>query len=130
MFDGFAGSGTTGLAALLCENPPQELRDEANRLGLNVRWGARNAVLYEVGALGAFVASVLTNPPEPQIFQKAAEEISRKRNAAKAGCTGRTTTTEMRESFAISLVRSTPVPWLPRKGDTFGTPASRVTQPR
>src|SRR5580700_10219773 len=49
VFDGFAGSGTTGLAALLCENPSQALREEAKRLGLKVKWGARNAVLYEVG---------------------------------------------------------------------------------
>lgn len=75
VFDGFAGSGTTGLAALLCENPPNELRMEAERLGLRVRWGARNAVLYELGALGALVGQVLTNPPEPTAFRKATEEI-------------------------------------------------------
>src|SRR5437764_15178402 len=49
VFDGFAGSGTTGLAALLCENPSPAMREEAKRLGLKVTWGARNAVLYELG---------------------------------------------------------------------------------
>lgn len=77
VFDGFAGSGTTGLAALLCENPPAELRAEADRLGLKVEWGARNAVLYELGALGAFVGKTLTNPPQPKAFHKAAESILR-----------------------------------------------------
>jgi predicted RNA methylase len=75
VFDGFGGSGTTGLAALLCERPTYELRAEAIRLGLDVRWGARNAVLYELGALGAFVARTLTNPPDPVAFRKAAEEL-------------------------------------------------------
>jgi 16S rRNA G966 N2-methylase RsmD/predicted RNA-binding Zn-ribbon protein involved in translation (DUF1610 family) len=75
VFDGFAGSGTTGLAALLCENPSVELREKAKQLGLKVRWGARNAVLYELGALGAFVGRVLTNPVDPQEFRKAAEDI-------------------------------------------------------
>ena len=75
IFDGFAGSGTTGLAALLCGNPPQKLRDEAQRLGLNVNWGTRNAVLYELGALGAFIARNLTNPPDPDIFRDAANEL-------------------------------------------------------
>jgi len=75
VFDGFAGSGTTGLAALLCGNPPQQLRDEAQRLGLNVNWGARNAVLYELGALGSFIARNLTNPPDPDIFRDAANEL-------------------------------------------------------
>lgn len=77
VFDGFAGSGTTGLAALLCENPPADLRAEADRLGLRVTWGARNAVLYELGALGSFVGKTLTNPPQPKAFRKAAENILR-----------------------------------------------------
>lgn len=77
VFDGFAGSGTTGLAALLCENPTPELRAEAERLGLDVHWGARNAVLYELGALGAFVGQTLTNPPDPNVFRKAAESLLR-----------------------------------------------------
>jgi 16S rRNA G966 N2-methylase RsmD len=75
VFDGFAGSGTTGLAALLCDNPSPELQSEAKKLGLNVKWGARNAVLYELGALGAFVGRTLTNPPDPAAFRAAAEQM-------------------------------------------------------
>lgn len=77
VFDGFAGSGTTGLAALLCGNPSDHLRAEAKRLGLDVSWGARNAVIYEIGALSAFIARTLTNPPNPMLFQEAAEELLR-----------------------------------------------------
>ena len=77
VFDGFAGSGTTGLAALLCEDPPAALRAEAQRFGLDVEWGARNAVLYELGALGALVGQTLTNPPDPRTFRTAAEDILR-----------------------------------------------------
>ena len=77
VFDGFAGSGTTGLAALLCEDPPAALSAEAQRLGLDVEWGARNAVLYELGALGAYVGQILTDPPDPTTFRKAAEDILR-----------------------------------------------------
>ena len=72
VFDGFAGSGTTGVAALLCEDPPSHLREEAKRLGLKVKWGVRNAVLYELSALGSLVARTLTNPPDPEAFRKAA----------------------------------------------------------
>ncbi len=75
VFDGFGGSGTTGLAALICERPTEELRAEAVRLGLDVQWGARNAVLYELGALGSFVGRTLTNPPDPVAFRKAAEDV-------------------------------------------------------
>ena len=75
VFDGFAGSGTTGLAALLCGTPTEMMCAEAERLGLDLKWGARNAVLYEIGVLGAFISQILTNPPEPRTFRKAAEEI-------------------------------------------------------
>lgn len=75
VFDGFGGSGTTGLAAMLCENPPPALRGEAERLGLKVKWGPRNAILYEIGALGAFIARTLTSPPDPSTFRKAALKI-------------------------------------------------------
>lgn len=81
VFDGFAGSGTTGLAALLCENPTAELRAEAERLGLSVQWGPRNAILYELGALGAFVGQTLSNPPNPIAFREAAEALLREAQA-------------------------------------------------
>ena len=75
VFDGFAGSGTTGLAALLCGDPPIQLRQEAFRLGLDPKWGPRNAILYEINALGAFVSQTLTNPPDPRQFQEAASQV-------------------------------------------------------
>lgn len=77
VFDGFAGSGTTGLAALLCENPPDQLRDQAAKLGLQPSWGPRNAVLYELSGLGAFVANTLNNPPCPQRFRETADQMLR-----------------------------------------------------
>ena len=75
VFDGFAGSGTTGIAALLCEKPSPELRRQAKKLRIDVQWGPRNAVLYELCALGALVSKTLTNPPEPQAFRAAAEQL-------------------------------------------------------
>ena len=81
VFDGFAGSGTTGLAALLCEDPPPSLRREAERRGLAVEWGPRDAVLYELSSLGAFVARTLNDPPDPTRFRNAAAEILRSTDA-------------------------------------------------
>ena len=77
VFDGFAGSGTTGLAALLCEDPPEQLRNQAAKLGLRPHWGPRNAVLYELSGLGAFVANTLNNPPCPERFRDGAEHVLR-----------------------------------------------------
>ena len=75
VFDGFAGSGTTGLGTLLCANPPKSLKLEAEKLGLKVNWGPRKAVLYELSVLGAFISNVLCNPPDPVEFEAAAEQL-------------------------------------------------------
>lgn len=75
VFDGFAGSGTTGVAALLCATPTESMRAEATRLGLAVKWGPRRAILRELGVLGSFVGRTLCNPPNPDEFQREAERI-------------------------------------------------------
>lgn len=75
VFDGFAGSGSTGVAAILCDNPTDEMKREADRLGLSVCWGPRRAVLYEIGVLGSFVSKVLCSPPDPDDFSIAANQL-------------------------------------------------------
>lgn len=75
VLDGFGGSGSTGLAAILCGCPTDAMIQEAERLGLPVRWGARKAVLYELGVLGSFVADVMCHPPDPDAFRSAAESL-------------------------------------------------------
>lgn len=75
VLDSFAGSGSTGIAAILCGCPTAKMRQEADRLGLSVSWGARRAVLYELGVLGSFVASVLCCPPDPDEFGEATEQL-------------------------------------------------------
>ncbi len=75
IFDGFAGSGTTGIAALLCARPTASMREQARELGLRIEWGARRAVLRELGTLGSFVGQTLCQPPEPAEFQREAERV-------------------------------------------------------
>lgn len=77
VLDIFAGSGTTGLAAILCADPPDHLRQLATSLKLKVEWGPRRAVLFEIGALGAFISKILTSPPDPERFVKAAQMVLR-----------------------------------------------------
>lgn len=75
VFDGFAGSGTTGLAAILCDCPTDNMKREAKKRGLHIRWGPRKAVLYELGVLGSFVSKVLCLPPDPKEFREAAQHL-------------------------------------------------------
>ena len=75
IFDGFAGSGTTGIAALLCARPTSSMRKQVRELGLHVEWGARRAVLRELGTLGSFVGQTLCQPPDPAEFRREAERV-------------------------------------------------------
>lgn len=75
VLDVFAGSGTTGVAARLCERPTARMRSEAGRLGLHVQWGPRHAELYEISVIGALLSRTLCSPPPPSDFERAARAV-------------------------------------------------------
>jgi 16S rRNA G966 N2-methylase RsmD len=75
VLDVFAGSGTTGLAAKLCDQPTPAMLALSSGLGLDPAWGPRRAVLYDVSVLGSFIAEVMCNPPDPARFERAAGEL-------------------------------------------------------
>jgi len=72
VMDTFAGSGTTGVAAKLCDRPTVEMTRLAKELGLSPAWGPRHAILYELSVVGSFVAGVMCNPPDPNLFESEA----------------------------------------------------------
>lgn len=75
VLDTFAGSGTTGLATLLCDKPTEAMKQMAQKIGVNTKWGARKAVLYELSGIGAFISITMCNPPSPKEFKTAAEKL-------------------------------------------------------
>lgn len=75
VLDPFSGSGTTGLATLLCDQPTIEMKKTAQSLGAKPVWGKRKAILYELGSLGAFIAQVMCNPPSSKRFNKIAKQL-------------------------------------------------------
>lgn len=77
VLDAFGGSGTTGLAAMLCDRPTEAMNSMAKEMGVTPEWGARNACLFEIGKLGSFVAKTLCSPPDPEVFAKAVEKLCR-----------------------------------------------------
>lgn len=78
VLDAFAGSGTTGLATLLCDRPTDEMRRMADTLGIKPKWGPRTAHLFEIGTLGSFVSETLCRPPEPETFAAAVSALCRR----------------------------------------------------
>lgn len=75
ILDTFGGSGTTGLATMLCDNPTEEVIKLAEEMQAPVKWGARNAVIYELNTLGAFISETMCNPPDSELFLSEAEKL-------------------------------------------------------
>lgn len=75
VLDVFGGSGTTGIAALLCERPTERMLALAAERGVNPRWGARNATIYELSEIGTLLSRVMTHAPEPKAFATAARRL-------------------------------------------------------
>ena len=71
VLDTFSGSGSTGIAALLSEHPTEKMIMTAKEFGVEPLWGARNAVLYEIGTYAAFATKTLTNRLKAQEFSSA-----------------------------------------------------------
>ena len=74
VLDVFGGSGSTGLAALMCEHPTEKMLSIAEDFEIKPTWGPRNAEIYEVGRYGSFASNVLCNPPGEIEFRKAAKD--------------------------------------------------------
>lgn len=75
VLDAFSGSGSTGIAALLCEHPTEKIKETAKALGVDPIWGKRNAVLYEIGTYASFATKTLTNHLEAVEYAKAVESF-------------------------------------------------------
>lgn len=75
VLDVFGGSGSTGIAALMCEHPTDSMKVLAKKFNLQPEWGARNAIVYELGKYGAFASQVMANPPEQKLFTKAVIQL-------------------------------------------------------
>ena len=75
VLDAFGGSGTTGIAALLCDKPTEWMKASAARLSLNPIWGPRRAIIQDLSVIGSLVAEVLCNPIDPARFESTCNEI-------------------------------------------------------
>lgn len=75
VLDTFGGSGSTGIAALLCEHPTDRMKALASELSLEPVWGARNAIGYEIGTYGSFAAQTIGNRLKANEFKKAVADF-------------------------------------------------------
>lgn len=76
VLDTFGGSGTTGIATLLCDCPTEAMKRMAVEMGLTPKWGPRRAVLYEIGTWGAFISKTMCHlPGSPREFERVANHL-------------------------------------------------------
>ncbi|KUK47745.1 MAG: DNA methylase N-4/N-6 domain protein [Actinobacteria bacterium 66_15] len=75
VFDGFCGTGMTGVAAQMCGNPDAEFHDAVERETPDVVWGARRAILCDLSPAATFIAYSYNNPVDPAAFEREAKRI-------------------------------------------------------
>lgn len=56
LFDGFAGTGMTGVAASMCENPTSEFKYLIEHKNPNVQWGARRSICKDLSPFASYIA--------------------------------------------------------------------------
>lgn len=75
VLDGFAGSGSTGVAAQACGRPDKKTRDEINaEMGpANIHWGYRRAILSDLSPSASVIAAGLNLPINAETFDRASK---------------------------------------------------------
>ena len=74
ILDPFGGSGTTGVATLLCDCPTDTMINLAKQYGLSPEWGPRKAIVYELSTLGSLLGDVLCHTKH-DFFKRSAESL-------------------------------------------------------
>jgi hypothetical protein len=75
VFDGFCGTGMTGVAAQKCGNPDTEFQYELNNQMPNAMWGERKAILNDLASAATFIAHNYNMGFDIEIFMKEAERV-------------------------------------------------------
>lgn len=61
VFDGFAGTGMTGVAASLCGSPDQDFLSLIEKENPEVTWGKRNAICTDLSPIASYISYSLNN---------------------------------------------------------------------
>lgn len=78
VFDGFCGSGMTGVAAQMCGCADAATRANLESKERNIQWGTRYAVLNDLSPAATFIAHNLNSPIDATAYQVEMEEVLKK----------------------------------------------------
>ncbi|MCM8899928.1 site-specific DNA-methyltransferase [Caldicoprobacter algeriensis] len=75
VFDGFCGTGMTGVAAQMCGNPDPAFKMQIEKEMPYVKWGARKVILNDLSPAATFIAANYNLPVDVAEFEKEAKRI-------------------------------------------------------
>ncbi|WP_118194782.1 DNA methyltransferase [Albibacterium indicum] len=62
IYDGFAGTGMTGVAAAMCENPESDIKAKIEKDNNNVIWGQRKAICSDLSPYASMISYNYNSP--------------------------------------------------------------------
>ena len=75
VFDGFCGTGMTGVAAQMCESPDIEFANKMSKLLHKPNWGARKVILNDLSPAATFIASNYNTKIDKVKFYKEVKSV-------------------------------------------------------
>ncbi len=76
VYDGFAGTCSTGFAAAACSHPDPDIIEKLGLPdGIKIEWGARRAICNDIGILPTFIGRTLLKPIELTGFKRIFEQV-------------------------------------------------------
>jgi len=68
VFDGFAGTGMTGVAASMCANPDADIKAKIEKDNPNAKWGKRNAICGDLSPVASLISGNYNTKKNPEDF--------------------------------------------------------------
>lgn len=75
VYDGFCGTGMTGVAAQMCENIDQSVKFQWSLEDKDIQWGLRYAAMNDLSPIASFIAKNYTTPINVSSFENEASRI-------------------------------------------------------
>ena len=75
VFDGFCGTGMTGVAAQMCKNPDNVFKEKANTRINQISYGSRKAILSDLATIASFISSNYNTTVDPNHLTDVANKV-------------------------------------------------------
>lgn len=121
IFDGFAGTGMTGVAAQACANPTKEQREKIDKerntiMGGTYQWGERHAICGDLSPYASFISYNYNTPIDIRLLRVEADRIIKE---VKSECSWMYSTIHDGKPASINYVVWSDVCTCPNCGQEF-----------